>query len=133
MARIDRTFTARDLFRFYLDNLDTAEQEQFKAIFCFLCQGESARARLKSEALYALVGSVIGIIPIAGDAVALAINAYNLITTIENITQLGVDARNAAEAAGILRSDIPELFGLPRLPAPPGRPLEPPRGGGRGR
>ncbi len=106
MARLDRTYTASDIIRFWANNLDKSEQEDVKGFFAFLAATESFRA----DAIINLVGSVIGLVPLLGDAIDIATEWYLIGQELATIGEQRKVAKRLVRDAGIRRKDLVGLF-----------------------
>ncbi len=110
MPRSDRTYTARDIVRFWENNLDKREQEIVLCYFCKLCDNQTGED-IAFEAVQDLILAGLRLIPIIGPAIGIADQAINLIQVgLEIIDTLDT----AQECINATRAD-PELIDVVRL------------------
>lgn len=109
MPRIDRTFTDADLVRFWVNNLSVEEQQNVSAFFFFIQNtGEDS-----DLAYWRFLGTMLGIIPIVGDAINIAIESIAAQRRLRGIVVSGQIAVELATRSGVSIEAAGDIFGLP--------------------
>jgi len=110
MPRADRTYTARDIVRFWENNLDRREQEIVLCYFCKLCDNHTTED-ISLDAVQDLIIAGLSLIPIVGPAIGIAAQTIDLI-------DIGLDILDTLDTAqqciAATRAD-PELIDVVRL------------------
>ncbi len=106
MPRLDRTYTAADLIRFWANNLNKREQNELKSFFGFLFGSR----RIGFSAFTNILGSAIGIVPVVGDAVEFTLDLVEIISDLDDLSQNVRISRKAIKDSGIPRKDLIALF-----------------------
>jgi len=105
MPRRNRTFSAVDVVRFWMNNLTEQERE---AVWCFFVVLADAKrgGGLTRRFLIEIVGSIGGLVPIVGDILEILLELVQLFDELSTVIEC---RRKANEIFRELGVPIPEL------------------------
>lgn len=107
MGRQDPTFSARDVVRIWKNNLTPAERD---AVYCFfVIIVDNARGGITGRLFPNLLGSILGIFPVIGDAFEILLETIEIIRGLQEIFDCREKAAALFQTSGLVFDDIVAL------------------------